>query len=838
MPNRTGVPRAIGSSIFAANRALEAAQGSDEAEAQCFDTCRDRGIHRFGKMLMFLRRILSGGKAAAPAILAVVGAAALLWFSEPWYPISRWLLWHYLAVILLTLVAGVAMLSLGDLLLRRVFRLSLPTHERIALALMLGLFGFELGMFMLGMVQAYDRTTFVAYPLLLCALGIPQWRSVCRRFVRLTRVGPRLLPRQLVFIAFGVGALALIYFALLTPYNVQYDARWKHMPLAEDYVAHGGIRRMPEGWVFSTRPHSTSYLYVWAFLLPIGTLFHKMELAAHLEFLVFTLTTVFSIPALVRQLVPKADARTVWAARFLFPGVFLYDSSLSAGADHFGAVIAPALAIVLIRAWRQLERRWVLAAAVCFAAAIMVKETVAIMLVPIPGLVLGARAIGLSVTRPTCRRALAATLGAAVALLLLLTTPFWLRNWLWHGNPVYPNLASWFPSRPWSATAAYRFSNEYSDVLMWSPKRDWGGVASSFRALYSFSFEPNDWSKFHGDRPVFGSLMTILIPVLLWLRKTRRIWWMMAWIHGAIFIWYWVHHQDRYLQAILPLMTAVTAGTLILVYRHLRKLARRAVSLLTAVQVAATADVYFLATHSMAGSPVKRVVEDIGFGHAQKYDERFVIEPRWTAVGKALPSDARLLFHDTQNNVGTFHEGVRDIALWQFGLSYSEAKHPAEIHRWLTSMGVTHMVLPANKSTGGDRVAGDLMFFDFAYRRTRQIKDVDGLLLFENPSKLPELPFRSGVVYVSCDPEPQLALYPMATLAQPAYGPESQPRIPPLSVTHDEAQVRQWLRSEADFGVVVASCDTPSSIDTELRKVAARPKRGAIPALNLYVRKD
>lgn len=787
--------------------------------------------------MQFVRHILSKGKLAVPAIVAVAGAAVLLWFSEPWYPIAQWLLWHYLAVIALALVAVAAMLSLGDFVLRRVFRLCLPTHERVALALMLGLFGFELGMFLLGICQAYGYTTFVLYPLLLLLLGVQRWRALHRRFVRLTHVGPRLSPQQLIFIAFGLGALALIYFALLTPYNVQYDARWKHMPLAEDYVAHGGIRRMPEGWVFSARPHSTSYLYVWAFLLPFGTLFHKMELAAHLEFVVFALTTVFSIPALVRHLVPKADARTVWAARFLFPGVLLYDSSLSAGADHFGAVISPALAIVLIRAYRRLDRSWVLLAAVCMAAAIMVKETVAIMLVPIPALVLATRLLQLYSTKPECRRTLVSTAGLAFAVGVLLTSPFWLRNWIWHGNPVYPNLASWFPSRPWSATAAYRFSNEYSDVLMWSPKRNWGGVASSLQALYSFSFEPNDWSKFHGDRPVFGSLMTILIPTLFWLRKTRRVWWLVAWIHGAIFIWYWVHHQDRYLQAILPLMTAATASILILIYRHTRPLVKHAVSFLIVVQLAATSDVYFLATHSMAGSPVKRVVENIGFGHAKKYDERFVIEPRWTAVGKALPSDARVLFHDTQNNVGTFREGVRDVALWQFGLSYSDAKHPSEIHGWLSGMGVTHMVLSANKSTGGDRVAGDLMFFDFAYRRARQIKDVDGLLLFEYPQKLPDLPFKSGVVYVSCDPETEMALHPMTNLAQPAYGPQSLPRLEPAGVTRDEAQVRQWLKSDADFAVIVTDCDTPRSIDHALRKVATRPKRGVIPALNLYVRK-
>ncbi|HMA95971.1 MAG TPA: hypothetical protein VKP30_24965, partial [Polyangiaceae bacterium] len=728
-------------------------------------------------MLAFVRRAIARGKSPAQALIAIAGAAVLLGFSEPWYPIRHWLLWHYLALIGLTLFAGLAMLSLGGWILRRLFRLSLPTHERVALALALGLTGFELGMFLLGLVQAYGRVTFVLYPLFLSLLGIQQGRAVLRRFSRLSSVGPKLRPIQVVYVLFGLGALALIYFALLTPYNVQYDARWKHMALAEDFVAHGGVRRMPEGWVFSTRPHLTSYLYVWAFLLPFGTLFHRMELAAHLEFLVFSITTVFAIPALVRHLVPKADARVVWAARFLFPGVFLYDSSLSAGADHFGAVLTPALAIALLRAYRQLERKWVCLAVVYLAAAAMIKETVAIMLVPIPGLVLGLRGLSLlAKADPAGRRKLFATASTALVLGVTLTTPVWLRNLIWHGNPVYPNLGSLFPSRPWSSVAAYRFENEYSDVQMWAPPHDWHGVASTLHALYSFSFNPNDWSKFHGDRPVFGSIMTILIPVVLWLRRATRLWWFIGWIHGAIFIWYWVHHQDRYLQAILPLMAAVTASILILIFRQLRRMVKYSVASLVLIQLAATADVYFLPTHSMAGSPVRRVVENIGFGHIGKYDERFVIEPRWTAVGEVLPADAKLLFHDSQSNLGTAREGVRDAALWQYGLIYSEAKHPDEIHAWLTSMGVTHIVTSATKSTGGDRLAGDLMFFDFAYRRARFMKEVEGgLLLFENPPKPVDATFRNHVVVVSCDPTLELALHPLSNLAQPAFGPESQP---------------------------------------------------------------
>ena len=40
----------------------------------------------------------------------------------------------------------------------------------------------------------------------------------------------------------------------------------------------------------------------------------------------------------------------------------------------------------------------------------------------------------------------------------------------------------------------------------------------------------------------------------LFLKGTRRLWLLALWIHVGVFAWYSVHHQDRYLQGLLPLM--------------------------------------------------------------------------------------------------------------------------------------------------------------------------------------------------------------------------------------------------------------------------------------------
>jgi len=786
-----------------------------------------------------MHSLLPRGRGKTPFLVATIatGAVLLLAISDPYYPIGRWLLWHYLMLLGFAAFTMLAAFSLGDWLLRHVFRLNLPTHERFSFAFALGLFSFEIGMFLLGVVGAYRHVTFFVYPALLVALGLPEWRNHYRRWLRIGRLGPKLSAAQVLFVLFGCLAIGLIYFSILTPANVQFDARWKHMALAEDYVAHGGLRRMPEGWVFAARPHLTSYLYAWAFLLPIGTLFHRMELCAHLEFLVFLVTTFFGIAALMRRMLPNIDPRVAWIGRFLFPGVLLYDSSLSAGADHFGALLAPAIAIATLRCYRHLERGWVWLLIVLLSAAVMVKETLAIMLVPLPVAMLGLRALWLILNHDSKRQEafrLLRTLGFGLVLGLITTAPFWLKNWIWYRNPVYPSLSHLFASKPWSSMADYRFNVEYSESNMWAPKRTLMGALESLGAIFNFSFWPNDWSKFHGDRPIFGSLFTLLLPALLWLRGTKRIWAIVGWVHVALLTWYWVHHQDRYLQAILPMIAACTSSIIVLLWRKDRAV-RIALSLLVAVQLALGADVYFIQTHAMTGSAVKRVVDLLALGHQGKFDERFVIEQKYVALADAIPKGKRILFHDMQAHLGSEHEGVRDVALWQSGLNYSLATHPNDIHRWLKEMGVNYIVLNAGKSSGSDRVASDLLFFDFVYRYTKRERNIEGMHVFSLPDTLFNVPYQDKVVVVTCEHGSEFALHNLSALKRPGYGPLSKLNEKPLQVTRNLGELRNFY-SRADFAVVGAKCDVPADLTVQFKKVAERNKRGSIPACHLYIR--
>ncbi len=759
----------------------------------------------------------------------LLGIGSIGPLSDSGYPIREWIAWHYLAIMALAVLWGAACWSLGDLLLNKAFRLRLPTLERIALGFPLGVFGFEIGIQLLGVINAYGAVCFFVFPLVLVLARAPAWRDAIRRWHRLRALPGSWSVFSLVCILFACLTLVAIYFVLLTPHNAQFDARWKHMALAENYVAHGGIQRSGEGWVFTARPHSTTYAYVWGFMIPFGGLFHRMVLSQNLEFVVFLVTTLVGIPALVRRLAPEAPVTMVWAARFLFPGVLIYDSSLSGGADHFGALMAPAVALALLRAWRRLDLRFVLLTVVFMSAACLVKETTGFLLAPFPFLVLLVRAAYFALSRhrkdPEIAHRLRLGPPAALAVGLLATAPFWLKNWIWFNNPIYPTFSNVFPSDPWSPEAAYRFSNGYADAHLWNASRDWAGVGTTLRAMFDFSFVPNDWKKFHGARPMFGSLFTILWPCLLVLRRVGRTWGLVLWVHVGLFTWYWVHHQDRYLQAILPLMVAVTAVVLLRLWQKMGTLVRSGLVLLIAMQLLVGADAYFLATHAMVGSPLKKMVEMLGEGHKKNYADRFAVEPKMVAVGQALPKGARLLFHEQMSHLGSGHESVQDSPYWQYGIDYMRARTPQDVHAIMKRLGITHIFLNPGKSFGVDSLAGDFMFFDYAYRRATKSRTVSGAKLVTIPDRLPDRPFSDRVVLVNCDRSIRAARYRIADLTRPTFGPEGGAPRRAQERTDDEAVINEWLQS-TDFVGVSPKCTPTASIRRAFRKVAERAKKG------------
>ena len=743
-----------------------------------------------------------GARVVIP-ILLLLSALGFAWFYGQFYPIEEWLFWRYAGYWVACLFWSAGCVSSGYELVRRLRGTPLPFAETLCLSFAAGVVLFYLAINVLGAAHGLHSAAFFALPLVMIALGArPLWRF-CRRYVRHVRhrtsdrESPSLL--HVAIWIFGLAVLAMIYFKMLTPENIQFDARWKHLALAEQYAHLGYIPRFEEGWTVATNPHLASMLFTWAFLLPGAQLFDQVELAAHMELTCF-IWTLAAIPPAVRLLVPGARAHASWAARFLFPGVLLYDSSVAGGADHIAALFALPIFILMLRSVPGLAPGRLALLGLMMAGAAMPKLTAGMLLVPGPVLVI----VGVFAWRTVHERRFSwKGPAAATAAALGATAFFWLRNWIWYGDPLYPSLHEYLALRPWSQDAATLFEWGYKDYQFWRPEGDWEGVKGTLKALVTFSFVPNDYGRYHGDVPVFGSLYTLLLVCLPFLKRARRIWLLVILTQVAIFMWFWIHHQDRYLQTLMPWMAAVTAALIIRVWRT-GWASRLMLAGLIATQLVIGGDVYFLQTHAMIRSPIKRVNDLLSAGYKKRYDERLDIYPTWTRVRDALPEDAHVMLHDNHVHLGLSRRTTSDWGAWQFGISYGRLRSPAELWDLYRGLGITHLVWKDRASQGWDSIAGDLVFFDFAVNRIVDARRVGGhrvgRMRDERPSDSPY----GEVAFIGCGNTYSSGLYELSQMTTPVFGPDRK-RFPEPLVPADLEDIESLL-GQADFVVLDPKC--------------------------------
>jgi hypothetical protein len=638
----------------------------------------------------------------AGACLALASALVVFaWVANHHYPLREWLLFMYLGYWLGAGLFAAASLSAGLFLARVLVCRRRQVGEYLSLAFTLGVLVFALGVFLGGLAQLYGSVFFFAWPgLLLVSTGRRAWRDLGQLLRGLGRgYFVRFLPHgwvETVAAVFLALCLVAVYLQVMTPLNVGADSYWYHLPIAEHYVASGGIRPFAEGWYLGTYPHLASWLYAWAFQSP-GALFDHVALSSHIEWVLF-LATLAGVSVLARQLLGGIRVPYAAAVVFLFPGLFLYDSSLITGADHILAFWAPALGIALVRMGERFTRREAALAGALLGATILTKYQGSYFFVPSALLVLllaiRARRVGPAI--------------AWAVACLAISSAHWLKNWIWHGDPFYPLLHKVFHDHP--------FHEGAGDLMYWDPQflltgTFWEKVAKTLAALVNFSFVPHDWSGFHGDRPVFGSLFTLLIPVLLFLRGRRRLWLTIVGIHMGILVWFVTNHQDRYLQALLPWMAACTAAILSMAWRS-GLLVRIAVFVLVAFQAAWGADVYFIRSHSMIGdSPLKMTIDHIAAGQQRRYAARRKLHfGSLQAVGEHLPADAKVLVHERHDRLGLGTASISDTLAWQGAVDYKVIDTPKAAYQLWRKMGATHVMWWPERGASPGEMAREAVF--------------------------------------------------------------------------------------------------------------------------------
>jgi len=663
---------------------------------------------------------LTPRRRAATLVTVLAGLGVFTAVVHHHTPLGSWLVWRYVLFLAGDALLVAASLSLGHVVTGRVLRIVLPPAERLFFDFALGLLAFGLGIFAAGMLGVLAPALFWLWPVVALASGGPslfRYLQGVRRHVRAASHRRRAVSKvpwlPWGVLLFGLAGALMIYVNIMTPRNVGYDARWYHFALAEHYVAAGRITRFPEGFFGGVWPHFASWLYTWAFLSK-GSLFAQMELAAHVEFAVF-IATLAGLPILARWMLHGRRLPLAWAAVFLFPGLFLYDSSLSGTADHVLAFWALALLLALRRLFHAFElRRALLFGCFAAAAALTKYQAANVLAFPVAAFLALAGAAAWRARRDPTAPAVSsvlATVAATGLLVVLLWAPHWVKNWVWYGDPVYPFLRGVLSGRPWVPGAFAGFSQ--GD---WRPDGvSWSALRQSLAVLLTFSFAPHDWPRWHGALPVFGSLFTLALAPLCFLPRARRTWFVVAAVQTGVLVWFWMVHQDRHLQALLPWMAVVVAVVVHRLWQAGGGLAW-AVGVLVALQVVWGGDVYFFPTHAVLWKPpVQAVVELMSAGFTKTDGDRFATGCDLEPLRGRFPPGSRLLLHESEPRLGGAVQIVTDARGAQAGIDYAAAASPAAIAALLKTMDVTHLAWRPDRSPREEqRLSNEVAFLHYA----------------------------------------------------------------------------------------------------------------------------
>ena len=699
-----------------------------------------------------LRRLLAAiwGASWWRGPLTLLYSALVLWvvltYLEDIAPVSDWLLWDTLRLWCWQLYFCASCLSFGNWLLTRLFRLKFPLLEQAVTGMALGVVAFVLFMYLGGVLGIFGAKFAVLMPALLLACGARTSFSFFQEIrcsVRDNRRPFSLL--AMVAVGFGTLGFVLLFMQSATPGSILYDAGWTHLAIAEDYAREGRIvpfiSQTPKNL-----PHLASLLYTWDFLLPgLNVPQLRWMAALHTEFLLF-IWTVASVDAAVGWMIRDTKVRGAWATFFLFPGFYVYDSNLGGAADHVAAYFAIPFFLAAVRASVAFSAPLCILAGT-FAGALLHTKYQCMYLVAPVALLFVVRWIWLlgknlwrsrrkSLTPPPAawwRSLLLAPVGFVGATLLVFG-PHLLKNWIYYKNPFYPLLLDVFPN-----TTPIFHDRTYDPFLraiaLEAKDGTLGRLKAALEVIVNFSYRPQYMPE--GTPPLFGSLFTVLTPLVLFQYRSRRLVLGLVLTLGAMLMWAFVYRLDRNLQLLLPWIVAVTAATLFVCWRS-SKIARLGLIVLVLLQAGWSVKYMIAGGESRLRELVAAAVSDLKHPSKARFDH---YRKHNIDLGNSLPEDAVLLMHTHHLQLGINRRTLGDWAGYQYAIDYRPMRSAQDVYRRYKQLGITHMVW--NNHDYPASIQEDVLFFEFTRHYGKKLPAV-GYSLWQMPETMPEvqLPYR------------------------------------------------------------------------------------------------
>lgn len=432
--------------------------------------------------------------------------------------------------------------GVGDWLLRRAgLASSVGFSSRLVLGGALGLGVLALGVLGLGLARGLHRWL---VGLLLALVTVAVGPSL-RRLVGVARQRWRVVHAECT--SGGTGFAGVVAAALglclvgawlwaLAP-CVWYDELNYQVAAPAVYAREGAIVDRPE-----------EYRFVWAhYVSMLFTLGIVVGGLSSVKVIHFSLGLLAAVGVLVLGRM-VAGERVGWVATVLFLALPIVSWELGFALVDLGVTYFFAAALVAaLHAVKQADGRWSALTGVLCGLAVGTKLNAGLFVAP-----LGAMLVGALRARWGWRRALA---GCAylVGGTLLLAAPWWVRDWVWTGNPIFPFFNQFFASPRWSLESGLQLWRVYG-----YRRGTLGGLLFPWYLLVN--------TRYFGEGMgpgVAGALAWLGLPWGALARRspqTRMVW--AAWgviLPGALLTMAAVHN----LRFLLPLFVLLAVGAAI-----------------------------------------------------------------------------------------------------------------------------------------------------------------------------------------------------------------------------------------------------------------------------------
>jgi hypothetical protein len=749
-------------------------------------------------------------RSIAVAVVCLIGLDIYVASMDSNYPIKDWLFWQLLVLWGWCALLHVACLASGHLILSRWLKVrDRPFLETMIISVAVGLVAFTMAMFLAGALALYQTWFALALPIVMIVTGGPSLLPLLRdsRTGRKTTATASPWTDLAVKAAMvgGVILLGLVYLQCMTPAALNYDSRWYHLAIAQDYAREGRIVPFPADYNKSF-PHLASIVHTWGWLLPGLNEPLRWMLALHNEYCLL-LWALAGVSATAAWLVERVRVKGAWVAFFLFPIIFDYDSNLGGGADHFVGFFAAPVFLAAVRAARDLSPRHCALVGVLTAGAVLSKYQAIYLVVPVAILMVW-RWLWLSIASARNAEMMdrLAQLWRArfwrgpLALLAvgaLLTAPHFLKNWIFYRNPLYPFMTAMFsgsqPRQPDSPMLVTYLLTGDSTVPRGPLLKL---LARAVRLAITFSF--------HYKITIFGSLFTLLVPAILFLRGRRRLGIGVLFSMIGLVTWAFTYPVERYVQCIFPILAGVTAAIIVRAW-ELGIFARIGLVALIGFQIVVGGDIPYYAGQGRMDDALNLLRS----GHDGRAKTRFdhYFRPQ-LAIGRRLPSNAVVLFHNTRLSLGVNRTVLQDLPGYQGLIDYRSVRTSRELCQMYRSHGITHIVHERSVWPALSKQE-EVVFAGFLARFAPNTFSEGEYEVIELPSELPpqEPPYRALLLGLG---QYDNGVYPVDALGlyEPLPSRFKQRPVPERSVTSESAGLPEVI--EHVNAVLIEDTVTPS----------------------------